>query len=84
MKFSLSWNLLGTEKVQQISELWVKYKKVIETQKCKQAAWTPLFCWFLTYDIKFDMSQLLNGLPVCAEFFRIILSHVYLSSEKVS
>ena len=37
MKFSLSWNL-GTEKVQQISELWVKYKKVIETQKCKQAA----------------------------------------------
>ena len=38
MKFSLSWNLLGTEKVQQISELWVKYKKVIETQKCKQAA----------------------------------------------
>ena len=38
MKFSLSWSLLGTEKVQQISELWVKYKKVIETQKCKQAA----------------------------------------------
>ena len=30
--------ILRAKKVQQISALWVEYKKVIETQKCNQAA----------------------------------------------
>ena len=42
-----------------------------------------LFCRFLTYHAKFEVSQLLNELSVCAEILRIILSHIYLSFAKV-
>ena len=76
--------LLSQKQCSKFQNFGVSTKKFIETQKCIQAAWPPLFCQFLTYHANFEVPQLLTELSVCAEIFRIILSHMYLSSGKVS
>ena len=59
-------------------------KKVIETQKCTQAARLLVLYQYLTYYDNFEVPLLLNKFSVCAEIFRVILSHIYLSSGEVS
>ena len=87
-KISKSWNLtyLRVLKVQKqcskFQNIKLIKKKVIDTQKCTQVAWPPLFYWFLTYNANFEVSWLLNRLSVCAEIFRIILTYIRLSSGK--
>ena len=89
-KISKSWNLAYLRVLQaqkqcsKFQNFGVSTKKVTETQKCIQAAWPPLFSQFLSYHADFEVPQLFNELSVCAEIFRIILSHIYFSSGKVS
>ena len=63
--------------MQQISELWVKYKKVIETQKYTQAAWPAQFLsifnilWQLRGVITFE--QIIS---LCWDFQDIPISYI--------
>ena len=85
---SKSW-ILAYLRVLQAQKQYSKFQnfgvstgKVIETQKCTQAARRPLlFCQFLTYNTNFELSTFGRAISLCR---RILSHHIHLSSGKVS
>ena len=61
-KISKSWKIVYLRDLQaqkqciKFQNFRLSSKKVIETQKYTQAAWTPLFYWFLIDHANFEVS----------------------------